>query len=251
MTDLYLSLVIPCFNERRRILSTLQRLREYLIGCQCQNVEVVVVDDGSTDGTADLLRSFQRSSEPGEGWDKLTLLFNETNRGKGYSVRRGVLAARGRYIFFTDADLPYDLEALEWFLGALKDEGYDLAIGARDVPGSRFSVRRSAVRRLASDIFTWIVRNYAVKGIPDTQCGFKGFQRRVALDLFQRGRIDRYAFDVELVFLARRRGYRIGRLPVVLVHNDDSKIRVMRDSAQMLLDLFRIMIYARRGVYDK
>lgn len=242
MTDLYLSLVIPCFNERRRILSTLQRLREHLVSCQYQDAEVIVVDDGSTDGTADLLRSFQ-------GWDKLTLLFNETNRGKGYSVRRGVLAARGRYVFFTDADLPYDLETLGRFLAAL-EEGDDLAIGARDLPGSRFSVPRSAIRRLASDIFTWIVRNYAVKGIPDTQCGFKGFQREVALDLFQRGRLDGYAFDVELVFLARRRGYRIARLPVVLVHNDDSKIRVVRDSARMLLDLFRILIYARRGVYD-
>ncbi|MGA9350867.1 MAG: dolichyl-phosphate beta-glucosyltransferase [Anaerolineae bacterium] len=242
MTDLYLSLVIPCFNECRRILSTLQSLREYLVGDPYQGAEVIVVDDGSTDSTADLLRSFQE-------WDRLTLLFNETNRGKGYSVRRGVLAARGRYIFFTDADLPYDLEALGRFLTAL-EAGYDLAIGARDLPGSRFSVPRSAIRRLASDIFTWIVRNYAVKGIPDTQCGFKGFQREVALDLFQRGRIDGYAFDVELVFLARRRGYRIARLPVVLVHNDDSKIRVVRDSAQMLLDLFRILIYARQGVYD-
>jgi dolichyl-phosphate beta-glucosyltransferase len=242
MTDLVLSLVIPCFNERRRVLSTLQRLREHLIRCQYQDAEVIVVDDGSTDGTADLLRSFQ-------GWDRLTLLFNETNRGKGYSVRRGVLAARGCYVFFTDADLPYDLEALERFLAAL-EEGYDLAIGARDVPGSRFSVPRSAIRRLASDIFTWIVRNYAVKGIPDTQCGFKGFRREVALDLFQHGRIDGYAFDVELVFLARRRGYRIARLPVVLVHDNNSKIRVVRDSAWMLLDLFRILIYARRGVYD-
>lgn len=242
MTDLYLSLVIPCFNERQRILSTLQYLREYLVGDPYQDAEVIVVDDGSTDSTASLLCSFQ-------GWDRLTVLFNESNRGKGYSVRRGVLAARGRYIFFTDADLPYDLEALGRFLAAL-EAGYDLAIGARDLPGSRFSVPRSAIRRLASDIFTWIVRNYAVKGIPDTQCGFKGFQREAARDLFQRGRIDGYAFDVELVFLARRRGYRVARLPVVLVHNDDSKIRVVRDSAQMLLDLFRILIYARRGVYD-
>ena len=242
MTDLYLSLVIPCFNECQRILSTLQYLREYLVGDPYQDAEVIVVDDGSTDSTASLLCSFQ-------GWDRLIVLFNESNRGKGYSVRRGVLAARGRYIFFTDADLPYDLEALGRFLAAL-EAGYDLAIGARDLPGSRFSVPRSAIRRLASDIFTWIVRNYAVKGIPDTQCGFKGFQREAARDLFQRGRIDGYAFDVELVFLARRRGYRVARLPVVLVHNDDSKIRVVRDSAQMLLDLFRILIYARRGVYD-
>ncbi len=242
MTEVYLSLVIPCFNERRRILSTLQRLRQHLVGGLYQDAEVIVVDDGSTDGTADLLRSLQ-------GWDQLTLLFNETNRGKGYSVRRGVLAARGRYIFFTDADLPYDLEALGRFLAVLQ-EGYDLAIGARDLPGSRFSVPRSPLRRLASNVFTWIVRNYAVPGIPDTQCGFKGFRRGVARDLFQRGRINGYAFDVELVFLARRRGYRIARLPVVLVHNDNSKIRVVRDSAQMLFDLFRIQFYARRGMYD-
>lgn len=245
MTDVYLSVVIPCFNERQRILPTLERLRAYLAGFRHQDSEVILVDDGSTDGTVDLLRSFKA----GGGWNQLTLLFNETNRGKGYSVRRGVLTARGRYIFFTDADLPYDLEALKRFLTAMTDEGYDLAIGARDLPGSRFSVRKSPLRRLASNVFTWIVRNYAVRGIPDTQCGFKGFQRHVALDLFRRGRIDRYAFDVELVFLARRRGYKIARLPVVLVNNDNSKVRVMRDSAQMLLDLFRIMIYARRGVY--
>ena len=169
MTEVYLSLVIPCFNERRRILSTLQCLRQHLVGGLYQDAEVIVVDDGSTDGTADLLRSLQ-------GWDQLTLLFNETNRGKGYSVRRGVLAACGRYIFFTDADLPYDLEALGRFLAVLQ-EGYDLAIGARDLPGSRFSVPRSPLRRLASNVFTWIVRNYAVPGIPDTQCGFKGFRR--------------------------------------------------------------------------
>ena len=251
MTDSYLSIVIPCFNDRNRILSTLQRLREYLDSGRFQSTEVILVDDGSTDGTADLLSSLQHSSKPAEGWDKLTLLFNETNRGKGASIRRGVLAAQGRYVFFTDADLPYDLEALKRFLVALEAEGYDLAIGARDLPGSRFSARRSPIRRLASDTFTWIVRNYAVKGIPDTQCGFKGFRRQVAVDLFRRGRIDRYAFDVELVFLASRLGYRIARLPVVLVHNDDSRIRVMRDSAQMLQDLFRIMVYARQGVYDQ
>jgi len=249
MTDLYLSLMIPCFNERQRILSTLQYLREHLARCQYQDTEIIVVDDGSTDGTADLLRSFASVRDLRRSEDKLTLLFNETNRGKGYSVRRGVLAAHGRYVFFTDADLPYDLEALGRFLAAL-EEGYDLAIGARDLPGSRFSVPRSAIRRLASGIFTWIVRHYAVQGIPDTQCGFKGFRREAALDLFRRGRIDGYAFDVELVFLARRRGYRIARLPVVLVHDDDSKIRVVGDSAQMLWDLFRILIYARRGVYD-
>jgi len=246
MTEPYLSLVIPCFNEHSRILPTLQQLREYLSDYRHQDTEVIVVDDGSTDGTADLLRSFKG----GGGWNRLTLLFNETNRGKGYSVRRGVLAASGRYIFFTDADLPYDLKALDPFLAALEDGGYDLAIGARDLPGSRFTVRNSALRRLASDVFTWIVRNYAVRGIPDTQCGFKGFRRDVALDLFRRGRIDRYAFDVELVFLARRRRYKIARLPVILVNNDNSKVRVMRDSAQMLWDLFRMMIYAHRGVYD-
>jgi len=240
--EICISVVIPAYNEERMIGQTVTALLEHLV-CAGARYEVIVVDDGSQDETAQRVESIVRA-----GWP-ITLLKNESNLGKGYSVRRGMLSARGRHVFFMDADYSYPVHELDKMLLQLRN-GYDLAIGSRALPESNLEVRPPLLRYLAGQIYSALIGLLVFGGISDTQCGFKGLRREVVRDLLPRLTLNDFAFDVELLFLARKYGYRIQAVPVTLRFNaDSSKIRLVRDSLHMFWDLLKIRWNDARGRY--
>ncbi len=248
----YLSIVIPAYNEARRLPRTLERILAFL-DAQDYNAEIIVVDDGSTDGTADVARSFDQDR------GRITVIENP-HYGKGATVRRGMLAARGEIVMFTDADLSTPIEELQkllpWF-----ERGYDVVIGSREGQGAR-RYDEPFHRHLMGRVFNTLVRALAVRGIQDTQCGFKAFRREVAHDLFRRMRLytgDGHvvansmvtAFDVEILYLAQKRGYRIKEVPVEWYYSNETKVNPIKDSWRNLRDVLTVRWNALRGVYDE
>jgi dolichyl-phosphate beta-glucosyltransferase len=245
-----LSVVVPAYNEQLRLPDTLGRILAYLARQPYQS-EVIVADDGSSDGTAALVERLA------ERHGNLRLLSLD-HRGKGFAVRAGALAAHGEAVLLCDADLAVPIE--EWDrLRAFLTEGYDVAIGSREGLGARRE-GEPWYRHVMGRVFNLIVRAVAVGGIQDTQCGFKALRREVAFDLFNRVRI--YgdgapmvqgaavtAFDVELLYLARRRGYRIAEVPVPWRYGTETKVNPLRDSWRNLTDVLRVRWYALRGMY--
>ena len=238
MTRPSLSIVIPAYNEARRLPETLARLRRWL-GSTTLRTEIMVVDDGSTDGTAEAAR------EP--GGEEVTLLRHEPNRGKGYAVRRGMLAATGERRLMTDADLSTPIEELPRLMREL-DHGADIAIGSRAVAGARIEIHQPAYREAMGRIFNRLVRHLLLPGLSDTQCGFKLFTARAAEEAFGACRLDGFSFDVEALVVARRRGLRIAEVPVVWRNDEASRVSLGRGAAAFV-DLFRIRLLAWRGVY--
>ncbi len=240
--DVCLSVVIPAYNEERNITTTIAVLGEYLRQ-SCEPHEIIVADDGSTDRTPELVAAASLA-EP------VQLLRSEKNQGKGHAVRRGMLAARGEYVFFMDADLSYPVENITTMLQDLRRNGCDVVIGSRALPESHIDVRPPLRRYVAGRVYSFLVRLLLMKGIPDTQCGLKGFSREAAHDLFSRLTLNRFAFDVELLFLAHKKGYRLKMVPVRLRFvRETSKVRLVSDSLRMFLDLVRIRLNDIRGVY--
>jgi dolichyl-phosphate beta-glucosyltransferase len=234
-----LSVVIPAYNEEQRLGDSLVTIRAALLG-RDESAEVIVVDDGSSDGTADVAREVLGAP----GGPAFSVLRNEPNRGKGYSVRRGLLAARGALALFTDADLSTPIEDLTRLEQAIR-EGADIAIGSRDTVGSEVLVRQAWYRELAGRTFNFVVRALAVPGIRDTQCGFKLFRRDTIRPVFERVTVERWGFDVELLVIAQRLGYRVAEVPVRWVNDDRSKVNLLRDGVQMLGDIIRARIRHR------
>jgi dolichyl-phosphate beta-glucosyltransferase len=231
-SPVYLSVVIPAYNEEKRIGASLRAIGGYLAG-KTFAAEVIVVDDGSTDRTAEVTR------ETLEGRVPYQVIRLEANQGKGCAVKAGVLASSGEVILFTDADLSTPIEEFDKFLSRL-DEGFDVVVGSRALPGCDIRVRQSAPREAMGKFFNRLVRMFVMKGCPDTQCGFKAFRRAAALDLFSRLQTRGFSFDVEILLLARKAGYRIAELPVVWCNFAPSRVRIIRSSWQMLKDLWRI-----------
>jgi dolichyl-phosphate beta-glucosyltransferase len=227
-----LSVVVPAYNEERRIGQSLRRMIGYFAS-QPYRTEILVVDDGSTDGTAERVR------EIAAGRSDLTLLSYAGNRGKGYAVRFGMLRASGDFVLFSDADLATPIEEVEKLMAAVR-AGADIAIGSRDVPGALLERRQSAIREMGGKLFNRFVQVLAVPGIHDTQCGFKLFTRAAAQNIFSRCRIDNFSFDVEALFLGRRLGYVIAEVPIRWAHQEGSKVRFVRDALRMVKTLFRI-----------
>jgi len=237
-----LSVVIPAYNEARRLPRTLPRVLEYLDALG-EGVEVIVVDDGSTDGTAEVVAALAH------GDPRVTVLRGAVNRGKGASVRRGVLAAREEDVLFTDADLSAPIEEAAKLRAQLA-AGHDVAIGSRRLDRSDVRVRQPWLRGLAGHGWSWLVSLCFLPGIRDSQCGFKAFRRAAATALFGRQRLDGFAFDVEVLWLARRLGYRVIEVPIVWRDDPESHLRLVRDSLGMLLDLARVRVGAWRGHYS-
>jgi dolichyl-phosphate beta-glucosyltransferase len=231
------SVVIPAYNEVSRLPRTLERVCSFLSG---RPHEIVVVDDGSTDGTADAARA---AGGPG-----LVLLRHEPNRGKGYAVRRGMLAARGARRLMSDADLSTPIEELAK-LEAKLDNGYDVAIGSRALPGARIEVRQPWYREGMGRLFNVFVRTLAVPGLRDTQCGFKLFSARAADAAFGAARLDGFSFDVESLFIARQLGYRVAEVPVVWRNDAATRVGLL-GGFQAFPDLLRIRLNDWRGYYD-
>jgi dolichyl-phosphate beta-glucosyltransferase len=240
----YLSIIIPCYNEEQRIGPTLAAIERHLAGRDL-SYELLVVDDGSTDGTADLVAARARLN------GALRVIRTRPNRGKGHAVRTGALAARGEIIMFTDADLSIPITIVDDFLRAIR-AGDDIVIASRSHPQSRQQVRPPLARRIMTHIFRRVVHLLLpVGGVRDTQCGCKAYRRAVARDLFSRQVIDGFSFDAEVLFLAHRAGYRVTEVPFVLVHSPASTVRPVRHALLMVRDLLTIRLNALRGRYGR
>jgi dolichyl-phosphate beta-glucosyltransferase len=231
---IFLSIVIPAYNEEKRIAKSLRAVFDYL-AAKPFGAEIIVVDDGSTDRTAEAAAAALAGRVPHR------VLKRGKNIGKGYSVREGVLASSGQAVLFTDADLSTPIEELDKFLPRL-EEGYDIVIGSRALPGCDIRVPQAAPRRAMGRFFNRLVRLFVMKGsrCPDTQCGFKVFRRAAAVDLFSRLETKGFSFDVELLVLAGKAGYRVAEVPIVWCDSPPSRVRIVRSSWQMLRDLLRI-----------
>ncbi|MHB9112284.1 MAG: dolichyl-phosphate beta-glucosyltransferase [Thermoleophilia bacterium] len=233
-----LSVVIPVFNEEERIINTISQLDAYLRQ-QGMNYEVIISDDGSHDESPQLVR------ENFAGRDSVRLIRDRQNRGKGAAVRRGVLAARGKHIIFTDADLSYPVESIGLCMDALRE--HDIAVGSRNLPGSEIEITPPLLRRLTGPVFKAMVRGIVVSGFTDTQCGFKGFRSQAAHDVFANCEVNGFSFDVEVLAIARLFGYSITEVPVrLLLDSSDSRINLTSDPFRMLAELFDIRRRVRK-----
>jgi glycosyltransferase involved in cell wall biosynthesis len=237
-----LSIIVPSYNEELRLPASLDRIAAYVAGSG-RSTEVLVVDDGSKDRTAAVAAAYAESIP------NLRVLANGENHGKGYSVRHGMLEARGKIVLFTDADLSAPIEEADKLLAVM--ERYDLAIGSRAMDRSLIKVHESPFREFAGIVFNKIVRTVLRLPFVDTQCGFKAFGRERCRIIFEQQRIERFGFDPELLYLARRHGLRALEIPVHWSHSPATKVNMMRDSIQMFLDVFTIRWNALLGRYAK
>lgn len=239
-----LSIVIPAYNEEARLPSTMLRIAEYVAAHPARRCEILVVDDGSMDGTGDAAaKALGRVSVPGR------VLRHPTNRGKGAAVRTGMLAARGDLVLFTDADLSTPIEEIAKLERAIA-AGAEIAIGSRAIDRRTVERRQPWARDMMGRVFNLVVRLFAVRGIKDTQCGFKLFRREAARQIFERTRIDGFGFDVEVLALAQRLGLSIAEVPVRWLNNADTRVRLAQ-GAKAFLDPLRVRLGMLRGVYDR
>jgi glycosyltransferase involved in cell wall biosynthesis len=236
------SIVIPAYNEGKRLGATLEKVLAY-VRRQGWDAEVIVVNDGSRDNTAELVRAFA-AKDP-----VLRLVENPGNRGKGYSVRHGILSARGDVVVFSDADLSSPIEEMPKLLGALA-AGADIAIGSRWLRAELQTQRQSPLRQVFGRVFNLLLRIILGLKFKDTQCGFKAFTRRAAQTILPLQRIERWGFDPEILFLARKFGFRVDEVPVLWGHSGDTRIHPFLDGARMFQEIVRVRWHDLTGKYD-
>jgi len=235
------SVIIPAYNEGQKIKATLQKVTSYLKE-KYPSYELILVDDGSTDNTLEGART-AAALDP-----RIRLLSHSPNRGKGYSVKRGMRESTGKWVLFTDADLSTPIEELSRLM-EYGMRGYRVVIGSRALPQSRITVHQPFPRTALGKCFNLAVRLLAVPRVRDTQCGFKLFWGETARLLASLGRLNRYSFDVELLFLARKMGLEVIEVPVQWAHRPGSKVKPWRDGLHMLADLAAIRWLEARGAY--
>ena len=228
-----LSVVVPVYNEEKKIAETVRRISAFL-SLKGQPWELIVYDDGSKDRTGDIVRQIER-----EGKIPLRFFSSGANRGKGHACRGGVLEAGGRFILLTDADLSAPIKESDKLIAVL-EKGSDVAIGSRGVREKNGDVRQSFKRRVSGRIFNFFVQLLVLPGIRDSQCGFKCFTAAAAKKLFSAQKLDGFSFDVEILYLARKFGYKIAEVPVMWSQGQDSRVSLFHDSIRMLKDLLRI-----------
>ncbi|MGQ0604560.1 MAG: dolichyl-phosphate beta-glucosyltransferase [Anaerolineales bacterium] len=240
---MHLSVIIPAYNEAQRLGPNLSPVLDFLARHYADS-ELIIVDDGSTDATAESVRR-AIATEP-----RARLISYQPNHGKGYAVRTGVAASRGDLVLFMDADLATPLDEIPDILGVLADTQADIVIGSRGLPASAIAVKPPPFRRFASWVFDQI--KYALvglRGLADTQCGFKVFRGGIARQLFALGKVDRFMFDVEILFLAERAGLVIREMPVAWADQPGSKVRFLEGVISMFRDLWLIRrLHAGRAV---
>jgi dolichyl-phosphate beta-glucosyltransferase len=237
------SIVIPAYNESARIPATL----EAVVACirdRGWDAEVIVVNDGSTDSTAQIVRDISHQAP------EVRLLENPGNHGKGYSVRNGVLHALGDVVMFTDSDLSAPIEEAERLFAAIAS-GADIAIGSRWLESGRQTHRQPLYRQVFGRCFNIVCRMVMQLPFADTQCGFKAFTRAAAQTVFQLQTIERWGFDPEILFVALKRGFRIVEVPVSWAHDERTRISYLKDGVQMLKELAMIRWNALTGQYSK
>lgn len=235
-----LSIIIPAYNEGQRLPQTLPQVIDF-VQAQTFGVEVIVVNNNSADRTNQIATKFA-------GQFPFIRVYYEPRQGKGAAVRTGMLAANGEYLFMADADLSMPIGEISKFLPPALNE-YDVAIASREVAGAK-RYGEPHYRHLMGRVFNLVVKVLAIPGFQDTQCGFKCFRRHVALDILPFQTIDGWAFDVELLFIAQQRGYRIVEVPIEWYYRANSRINPISDALDMFREVLRIRLNGRRGLYD-
>ena len=238
------SIVIPAYNERLRIIATL----DAVVASVRRNhwdAEVIVVNDGSSDETAELVRDFAIDAL------EVRLMENPSNRGKGYSVRNGLVHAQGDIVMFTDADLSAPIDEAERLFAAVEEDGADIAIGSRWLASSRQTHRQPLYRQFFGRCFNALTRMVMRLPYADTQCGFKAFTRDAAQTVFQLQTIERWGFDPEILFIARKRRFKVKEVPVSWAHDARTRISYLRDGLQMLKELAIVRWNALTGRYGR
>lgn len=242
MGQYFLSVIIPAYNEENRLASTLESVQAFLKK-QPYSSEIIVVDDGSRDQTIAVAKGKLRGTDH-------RILENKENRGKGYTVKRGMLAGEGDYLLFCDADLSTPIEEASFFLEKMQQENIDVLIGSRALKNSRIVEHQPLVRESMGRIYNFLARLLAFHDVSDSQCGFKCFSKEAAQDLFARQTIDGFSFDAEIVYLAQKRGYVLKEEAVTWRNSPQTKVRFPWDPINMFLDLVRIR-WAHRNISAK
>jgi dolichyl-phosphate beta-glucosyltransferase len=237
----HLSVIIPAYNEEKRLLSTLGSVHDFL-SAEESLFEIIIVDDGSSDGTCDVVKNFAVDH------CGIRLISHSPNRGKGYSVRKGIEAGQGDLLLINDADGSSPIEEIKRLEKALED-GADIAIGSRAIPDQDTKVKAYPYRKIMGNTFNTIVQTLLLPGIRDTQCGFKLFKKEQGKELFAKAKLDRYAFDVEILYLARLYNYRIAEIPINWQNVRGSKINIVLDPLRMLTEIFQILLTKWAGGY--
>jgi glycosyltransferase involved in cell wall biosynthesis len=237
-----LSIIIPAYNERSRLPVTLERIIAYMKSAGWQQWEIIVVDDGSTDGTGEVAEAAHNTNSG------IRVLRNPGNRGKGYAVRHGMLDSKMDWRLLTDADLSAPIEELEKLWNAVKTGAAEIAIGSRALDRSLIGVHQPGFRETAGKMFNFVMRCFIGLHIRDTQCGFKLFRGDTAGPVFERQQIERFGFDVEALFVAQKLGFRIAEIPVRWNHVDGSKVGML-NGAQSFVDLAKIRWSQVMGKY--
>ena len=233
-----LSVIIPAYNAAKTIIKTVAAAAKFLKEKKI-DYEIIVVDDGSRDNTRELLNTVSDS--------RIRILVNQNNRGKGFSIKRGVTETTKDCILMTDADGAVPIETLENFLPHLN---YDIIIGSKALQSSKPLTRYPRHRRCGTFMLNFLTRLFLVKGITDTQCGFKILRAETAKKIFPKQTINRFGFDIEILYLAQKYGYRIKEIPVHWSHNPDSRVKPIRDGLEILVDLIKIKINEFKKIYD-
>lgn len=236
----FLSIIIPAYNEANRLPQTLRQVFDFL-SSEDYSAEVIIVENGSSDNTYALAQKLTAT------YPNLRVLHNEV-AGKGKAVKRGMLEARGKYRIFCDADLSMPVTEIPRFIPPQLDD--DIVIASREVEGA-IRYNEPEFRHFTGRIFNFLIRALTLPKLHDTQCGFKSFRAEIAEDLFSRQSIEGWAFDVEILYIAKLRGYKVTELPIPWHYNAESKINVLRDSFRMFLDLLKIRKNARKGLYNR
>ena len=246
MVERSLSVVVPAFNEEHRLRETLGELVRFLR--ETRNAfEILVVDDGSEDRTSEIVKKCAGDNEPG----MIRLLAHPTNRGKGFSVRQGALAAEGELLLMTDADLSTPLTELEKLEKALEESSLDIAFGSRAIVGAQIRVHQPWYRERLGKTFNGLMRLLTRLQFKDTQCGFKLFRMSSCRAVFERQRLEGFAFDVEILFIAQKWGLRVAELPVEWHHSGDSRVHPFVHAPSVIVDLLRLHLNNASGSYDR
>ena len=238
--EVYLSLIIPAFNEEMRIAGSLGLILKFLKD-QPYTFEIIIIDDGSKDQTVELVKN--RFGEHPE-----VRIDQQQNLGKGKAVKQGMLLGNGKYLFFSDADLSVPIETLSLFLSYLERD-FDVAIGARQITGATIEIHQPFYRELLGKTYTMLSNWILGLQVSDFTCGFKGFRREAARDLFSRQQLSNWSFDAEILYLARLKGYRVSEIPVHWRNDKQTKVRLWRDIVSSFFGLLRIRLQEYQGKY--
>ena len=242
--DRFLSIVIPAFNEEKRLGDTLDRILSFSAEKGIDS-EIIIIDDGSSDATATIGGKYSHLH------DGVRLIRNEENMGKGFSIRRGFLASRAQLVLVTDADLSAPIEEFEALLNVMRSFNHDIVIGSRGVDPAKIEIKQPWLRRTMGKVFNRVVRSLTGLPFKDTQCGFKLLVREKVKPIIEIMKVDRFSYDVELLFLARTFGLRIAEVPVVWRDSRATRVRMIQDSMNMVWDVAKIRMNYKKGLYGE